>query len=160
MRKPVHLSRRIAITAAAVLAAGTAGALALSGLASAGPSTVRQTGSASCSVATLHGTYLFAGEGVSVSGGTTTPNAFAGAEHFDGAGHYVGNNTVSINGVIVRNRAYTGTYTVGTDCIGTFTSTPGVTFDLYTSPSGNAFTYIATVPGSVGATIEQRATRE
>src|SRR5215208_7815881 len=41
---------------------------------------------AKCSKATLHGTYLFAQDGVSVEGNKQAPFAFAGMEKYDGNG--------------------------------------------------------------------------
>ena len=165
MRTPVRLSRRITITAVTVAAAGTAAAVGLAGFADATTSAghQRHQGSpvhpATCSAATLRGTYLFQGNGWTVAGGTAKPVAFAGAEHFDGAGHIQGNSTDSVNGAITRNPAYTGTYRLAADCIGTFTIGAALHFDLYTTPDGNAFTYVETDPGSVSAAGEQQAAR-
>lgn len=158
MRKSVRLSRRIAITGV-VAAAGTAGAVGLVGSADATTSIARPSLPASCSAATLRGTYLFQGNGWSVSGGTAKPVAFAGADHFNGAGHFQEKSTVSTNGVITGSSAYTGTYKVAANCTGTFTLGGTFHFDLYTSPDGNAFTDVETDPGSVSAAIEQRAAR-
>ncbi|MFC4910137.1 hypothetical protein [Actinomadura gamaensis] len=112
-----------------------------------------------CSAATLQGTYLFAGDGVSVSGSTTAPLAFAGSERFNGAGAVTGISTSSFNGTITRNSAFTGTYTVASNCTGTLTIGTTLHFDLYVAPSGNDFVYAQTDPGSVSATTEHRATR-
>jgi len=166
MHKPVRLSRRTAIAAAvaAVVAAGTAGAVGLAGFADASPSAAssasvsRHAHPASCGAATLRGTYLFQGNGWSLSSGTAKPVAFAGADHFDGAGHIRGNSTASINGVISRS-AFTGTYRLARNCTGTFTIGTTLHFDLYPSPGGSAFTYIETDRGSVSAATGQRATR-
>lgn len=113
----------------------------------------------SCSTATLRGTYLFAGDGVSVSGGTGRPIAFAGSERFDGAGGLRGTSSSSSNGTITRGDTFTGTYTVAADCTGTLTIGGTLHFDLYIAPGGDFFTYVQTDPGSVSATTEHRATR-
>ena len=158
MRTSVRFSRRVAISAAVIAAAGTAGAVALAGYAHATTPSRHHKHSASCGAATLRGTYLFQGNGWSVSGGTGKPVAFAGSERFDGAGHIRGNSTSSSNGVITRSRAFTGTYTVAANCTGTFTIGTTLRFDLYASPDGSTFTYIETNPGSVSSATEQRAT--
>jgi len=159
MRKHFSLSRRTTIAAAVTLAAATAAAAAFASSASATAGTARQTDSASCSLTTLKGTYLFAGDGWQVSGGTTTPLAFAGSERFDGAGHVHGISTSSFGGTITRGSAFTGTYTVAANCTGTLAIGTTLHFDLYIAPSGSRFSYAQTDPGSVSATTEQQATR-
>jgi hypothetical protein len=159
MRMPVRLSLRTAITAAVILIAGTAGAVGLAASAGAAPA-ANQTGSASCDLGTLHGTYLFAASGYLVSGGTSTPFAFSGHEHYDGAGAVQGVLTSSEGGTIASGTAYTGTYTVAADCTGALTVTLGTIsahYDLYIAPSGNNFTYTQTDPGVVLSATEQRA---
>ena len=160
MRKLVTLSRRTAIATAVTLAAATAATVISVSSASAGPVAAHPAGSGSCSLATLRGTYLFAGDGWSVSGSTSTPLAFAGSEHFGGNGHLKGTSTSSFGGTITRGTAFTGTYTLAANCTGTFTIGTTLHFDLFTTPSGNAFTYTQTDPGSVSATTEARATRD
>jgi len=155
MRTSVRLSRRIAITAAVVAAAGTAAAVGLAGFAHATTSAGRAS-SPACKTATLRGTYLFDVNGWSVSGGTDKPLAFAGTEYFDGAGHIRGSNAGSVNGAITPNVAYTGTYKVAADCTGTFTIGTARHLDLYTSPDGSAFTYVQTDRGTIDAGLEQR----
>jgi len=142
------------ILAAGVLA-GTA--LAVAGSATANPS--QSPAGASCNLATLHGRYLFAGDGWSVSGGTTVPLAFAGTEQFDGAGAVRGTSTSSFNGVITSHSAFTGSYTVASDCTGTLSIGGALHFDIYLDPSGDSFAYVQTDPGSVSATTEHHAIR-
>ena len=158
MRKSVRLPRRMAITAV-VAAAGTAGAVSLAGCADATTPAARQSLPASCSVATLKGTYLFQGNGWSVSRGTAKPVAFAGTDHFNGAGHVQESSTDSTNGVITRSSAYAGTYKIAANCTGTFILGNTYHFDLYTSPDGNGFTNVETDHGIASAAIEQRAAR-
>jgi hypothetical protein len=160
MRKLVSLSRRTTIATAITLAAAAAAVtVTFTASANATPAAARQAGSPPCRLATLNGTYLFAGDGWSVSGSTTTPLAFAGSEHFNGAGRVQGTSTSSFGGTITRGSAFTGTYTVAASCTGTLTIGTTLHFDLYIAPSGDRFTYIQTDPGSVSATTEQRATR-
>lgn len=158
MRNLVSLSRRTAI-AIVLAAAATAAAVTLANSASATPAIARHTGSPSCGLATLRGLYLFAGDGFSVSGSTSTPLAFAGSETFDGAGHVQGISTSSFGGTITRASAFTGSYTVAANCTGTLTIGTSLHFDLYIAPSGVRFTYAQTDPGSVSATTEQQANR-
>jgi hypothetical protein len=112
-----------------------------------------------CSLATLQGTYLFEGNGESVSGTTTTPTAFAGSEHFNGAGAVAGSSTFSSGGTIFPRSPFTGTYTLNANCTGTLTIGTSLHFDLYVAPSGERFTYVQTDPGSVSATTETRVSR-
>ncbi|WP_438290511.1 hypothetical protein [Streptomyces sp. HUAS TT7] len=154
MLSPLHSPR----TLCAVGAAGvtTAVVLAVTGVAHSAPAAQPEQ---TCSTATLTGTYLFAGDGLSVSGTSSQPLAFAGSEHFDAAGHVRGTSSSSFNGTITRGAPFTGTYTVNADCTGTLAIGTTLHFDLYTAPSGDFFTYIQTDPGSVSATTEHRATR-
>jgi hypothetical protein len=77
-----------------------------------------------CSVATLHGVYIFHASGfniVSVGNGTVAqPKAIVEVIRFDGDGHIVGGKvTVSLNGIILGSPGGgTGTYTVQADCTG------------------------------------------
>jgi hypothetical protein len=113
----------------------------------------------SCDLATLQGTYLFEGNGASVSGTTTTPTAFAGSEHFNGAGAVTGSSTFSSGGTIFPRSPFTGIYTLNTDCTGTLTIGTTLRFDLYVAPSGDGFTYVQTDLRSVSAATETRVSR-
>src|SRR5215213_7379836 len=53
---------------------------------------------AKCSKATLDGTYLFAHDGVDISGGDQAPFAIAGMETYDGNGKVKGVATANLNG--------------------------------------------------------------
>ena len=160
MRVPVRLSPRIAIAAAVIFIAGTAGAVGLVGSAGAAPA-VGQQASVSCGLGTLQGTYLFAATGSLVSSsGTAAPFAFSGHEHYDGAGSVQGVLTSSNNGTIARGTTFTGTYTVAADCTGALTvmvNGGAAHYDLYIAPSGNNFTYTQTDPGVVLGATEHRA---
>jgi hypothetical protein len=146
---------------AAVVAVGAGGivsTLMFTGFSSATTGTV-----SSCSVATLQGRYLFAGNGWQVAGSQTTRLAFAGSERYDGAGAVIGTATNSTNGAISSDSHFTGSYTVASDCTGklTINVAPGTTvhFDLFVAPSGDQFTYAQTDPGSVSATTERRVSQ-
>jgi hypothetical protein len=148
--------RRAIAIGASVCALATAGALSVTGSAhAAGP----VTSSTSCGTGTLTGTYLFEGNGASVSGGVTTPTAFAGSEHFNGDGGVAGSSTFSSGGTIFPRSSFTGTYTLTAGCTGTLTIGTTLHFDIYVAPSGDSFTYVQTDSGSVSATTEHRVSR-
>lgn len=78
-----------------------------------------------CSVANLDGAYAVDRQGTIVAqlpGLPPPPAPFAEATiaHFNGAGTFFGSATVNIGGA-VANPAFTGTYTVNSDCTGTVT---------------------------------------
>jgi hypothetical protein len=154
--------RRIAVLASACALAAVA-ALALTGAASAGAATSTVPGpTPSCSDATLQGTYNFASDGWSVSGGTATPFALAGTERLDGAGTAAGTVTISQDGVITPATPNTAVYHVNANCTGTaaFTNS-GVTthFDVYAAPSGDSFEFVGTDAGSVTSATETRVAK-
>ena len=64
---------------------------------------------AKCSKATLHGTYLFAQNGVELKGNDQRPFAIAGYEVFDGNGKVKGVDSSNFNGEITRNERFSGT---------------------------------------------------
>jgi hypothetical protein len=147
--------RRSLIFTGAVCALAAAGTLLVTGSAQAtGPTPPASP--PTCNLATLKGTYLFEGNGTSVSGTTTTPTAFAGSEHFNGAGTVTGSSTFSSGGTIIPRSPFTGTYTLTPGCTGTLTIGTTLHFDIYVAPSGNRFTYVQTDPGSISATTETR----
>lgn len=108
-----------------------------------------------CSLGTLKGKYIFSDTGVTIVGSKQIPFADAGQETYDGNGHVRGVSTQSINGKISRLVTYSGTYTVTSQCIGTYTvtDTTGFTshFDQFIAPDGNKITYVETDPGTVSA---------
>jgi hypothetical protein len=143
---------RVALVVPALLVAAASSGATTAGTASA--ANHRQ-----CATATLSGTYLFAGDGLSISGGARTPLAFAGSERFDGAGHVAGTNSFSIGGVVTRRAGFTGTYTLAADCAGTLTIGNDLHFDFYASPSGDQFDYVQTDAGTVSTATEHRVSR-
>lgn len=144
---------RVALAVPALLVAVASGGATMAGTASA--ASHRQ-----CATATLSGTYLFAGDGLSISGGARTPLAFAGSERFDGAGHVAGTNSFSFGGVATRRAGFTGTYTLAANCSGTLTIGNNLHFDFYASPNGDQFDYVQTDAGTVSATTEHRVSRK
>ena len=114
---------------------------------------------AKCSDATLHGTYLFAQDGVDVTGNDQVPFALAGYEVFDGDGHVKGVASTNVNGKITSKEPFSGTYTVKTDCTGTVRYTDGTQFDQFIDPDGSQVTFVQTKPSEwVNAGLEQRGT--
>ena len=113
---------------------------------------------ARCSVATLHGTYLFANEGSTVSGKGRGPNAIAGQEFYDGHGNVRTVATSSTNGKIARFVHGTAKYTINPDCTGSVILSDGVTLDLFVAPDGSQFAFVSPQPGTVSAGFEYRVT--
>ena len=111
---------------------------------------------AKCSEATLHGTYLFAYDGVGIEGNDQVPFAVAGYQVFDGNGTQRGVSSFSDNGQVTRKEPFSGTYTVETDCTGTTTN--GTRSDLFIAPDGSMFTWVYTDPGVAAAGFELRGT--
>src|SRR3712207_8106513 len=92
--------------------------LSLSALAGTGSAVAAEEGVAKCSVATLHGTYLFAYEGFTIEGDRRTPFALAGYEVYNGEGSVRGVSSTSENGEVTRNESFSGRHTVNADCTG------------------------------------------
>jgi hypothetical protein len=84
---------------------------------------------AKCSEATLHGTYLFAADGVEIKDNDQRPFALAGYEVFDGQGKVKSVFTLNTNGEITRNETISGTYSVEADCTSTATYADGTRDD-------------------------------
>ena len=113
---------------------------------------------AKCSEATLDGTYLFAHDGVDISGNDQAPFANAGYDVFDGNGKVDTVFSSNANGETFRKERFSGTYTVKADCTGTGTFGPQVV-DLFIAPDGSKFTFVFVKPKSSVATgFEERAT--
>ena len=113
---------------------------------------------AKCSEATLHGTYLFAQNGVEIKGNDQRPFAIAGYDVFDGNGEVKGVASGNFNGETFRNESGSGTYSVKANCTGTFTFTNGTRYDLFIAPDGSMFAFVRTTPEDVAAGIDPRVT--
>jgi hypothetical protein len=119
---------------------------------------------AKCSEATLHGTYLFAQNGVDIFGKEQVPFAIAGYEQFDGNGKAKAVFTGNFNGNVLRHGEFTGTYSVKANCTGTSTYTDPaedgkLRSDMFIAPDGSMLTFVQTNPSQqVTAGFEQRAT--
>jgi hypothetical protein len=97
-----------------------------------------------CSEATLNGTYLFAFDGVKITGKKQSPYAVAGYDVFDGNGKVETVQSGNANGETFRNERFSGTYTVKADCIGTAVGA----LDLFVAPDGSMFTFVQIKPKS------------
>src|SRR5215217_869810 len=101
---------------------------------------------AKCSKATLDGTYLFAHDGVDISGNDQAPFTIAGMEKYDGNGKVKTVITANFNGDVVRHESLSGTYTVKADCTGTITYGPKEALDVFIAPNGSMFTFVQIKP--------------
>jgi len=118
------------------------------------------TARAKCSEATLEGTYLFALDGVEITGNNDqVPFAIAGYAVFDGNGREKGVASSNFNGKVTRNESVSATYTVKADCTGTVTYRDGSRIDVFIAPDGSMFTFVQTEPSElVGSGFEPRGT--
>jgi hypothetical protein len=104
---------------------------------------------ATCSQATLHGTYPFAIDGVEIMGNNDqAPFAIAGYAVFDGNGKEKSVFSSNFNGEVSRKEHASSTYSVKADCTGTITFTDGTQYDLFIAPDGSMFTFVQTKPKS------------
>jgi hypothetical protein len=101
---------------------------------------------AKCSKATLHGTYLFAQDGVGIGGNDHAPFAIAGMEKYDGNGKAQAVISANFNGDVVRHESISGTYTVKANCTGTVTYGPTEALDVFIAPNGSMFTFVQIKP--------------
>ena len=114
---------------------------------------------AKCSEATLHGTYLFAFDGVAIKGDDQIPFAVAGYDVFDGNGNVNSVSSFNVNGKITRKEHTSGTYSVKEDCTSTAIYKDGTHYDQFIAPDGSKFTFVQTKPSEdVTATYEPRVT--
>ena len=114
---------------------------------------------AKCSKATLHGTYLFAQDGVVISGKDQGPFAIAGKDMYNGNGKVKAVVSANFNGDVVRQAVFTGTYTVKANCTGTVTYGPTEVLDVFVAPDGSMFTFVQIKPRQqVTSGIELRGT--
>jgi hypothetical protein len=120
--------------------------------------TALQPPGATCSEATLHGTYRFDYDGYEIRGNTVVPFSVAGYEVYDGNGHVRGVATTWVNGQIVsRNEPFFGTYSVNPNCTGTVSYTDGTRYRQVILPDGSGAWFVQTAPpGVVASGFEQR----
>ena len=105
-----------------------------------------------CTLATLHGQYLFAGPATLFppSFGVTAPTlaASAGFHIFNGDGTGTDFVTFTVEGVDqhVPSPVLT-TYTLNADCAGTYSVQNGPTLDIFVAVDGSALSAIEATPG-------------
>jgi hypothetical protein len=102
-----------------------------------------------CTNATLQGTYSDSDTGTIIGAG---PFAGVNLDRFDGKGNLTVSGISSVNGNVSAGAA-SGTYTVNSDCTGTYTVSDeyGHTFDAFfvIDQGGNELQIIITDPGTV-----------
>ena len=107
-----------------------------------------------CSARTLNGTYALTFSGFTTSGPVPAainnfiPVAGGGLVTFDGHGNVSASETVSVGGLISAVDV-PGTYTVNSDCTGTFITTPNAHLNLVILRNGREIQAVNTVPGNV-----------
>jgi len=107
-----------------------------------------------CSAATLKGTYALTFSGFFTTGPVPAainafiPVAGGGLVTFDGNGNLSASETVSLGGLITPVNI-PGTYTVNSDCTGTFITTPNAHLNLVILRNGREIQAVNTVPGNV-----------
>jgi hypothetical protein len=140
-----------------VLLVGVLGVLAIG----AGYAEDENAAKAKCSEATLDGTYLFAEDGVILTGNDQTPFALAGYEVYNGNGKVKGVQSGNFGGEVSRKERFSGTYNVKADCTATVTYPDGEPFryDLFVAPDGSKFTLVQVNPSEwVTSGFEVRGT--
>ena len=115
---------------------------------------------AKCSEATLDGTYLFAEDGVLLTGNDQVPFALAGYQVYNGNGKVRGVQSGNFGGEVFRKDPFTGTYTVKANCTGTVTFRDGdaIHGDIFIAPDGSKFAFVRTDREDVGASIDEQVT--
>jgi hypothetical protein len=115
---------------------------------------------AQCSLATLNGTYIMQAQGIALGGPAPGPFGYASISTYDGKGGTKATYSGSFNGVIRRNQALTGTYTVAADCTGTKTVELGggvvSHYDMFLSPNGSMYTLVQTDSGVIVTAVFYR----
>ena len=119
-----------------------------------------------CSLANVAGSYGYTANGfVAIAPGSFIPAAAAGRITFDGTGHVSGTQTRVVGGASL-DETYSGTYTVNSNCTGSFTvlvepDTRTSTVDLVWTNNTNAASAVFTSPGFIlTATANRISPRE
>ena len=102
--------------------------------------------SPNCSIGAARGKYAYTFTGSIVGVGPTTA---VGVITINGDGTLSTIDTQSINGVIQRQRALTGTYTINDNCTGTATFSSGLTGDFVLADEGREIRIVLSTPGTV-----------
>ena len=119
-----------------------------------------------CTLKTLTGRYVFSLNGTLMppAFGVTQPTwaSAAGFHIFNGDGTGTSVVTFRLAGVTVsQDSASALTYTVNSDCTGSYTVSGGPSFDIFVAPDGDSLAEIATAPPGIGVSdISQRVSRK
>jgi hypothetical protein len=105
-----------------------------------------------CSVATLRGSYLVTGRGEAPIGDQNAnfPTVTIAVWNFDGRGNMSGFGTASAGGTITRRLPLTATYTLDSDCTGTFQFGSGAGWELFVTSDGSEGETLNLNTGSIG----------
>ena len=118
-----------------------------------------------CTLKTLKGRYMWAGQGTILppAFGVTEPTqgADAGFHTFNGDGTGQDLVTVRINGhTVLKNKVAPTTYTVNGDCTGTYSANPdgqpGPSFNIFIAPDGESIAVIASDDGNYVSEVQHR----
>jgi hypothetical protein len=116
----------------------------------------------SCSVETLKGTYIFEYTGFTIDDGEHVPFSAGGLEYYNGDGTMRGVFS-GVDGGVVEDLEYTGTYTVNPDCTSELTTNDPIFgeshYDQFLDPDGQRFTFVQTDEGFVASGFERRVSR-
>jgi hypothetical protein len=120
----------------------------------------KKNADASCNVGLVQGSYGFALDGYYFLGPLAGYMSLSGIYHADGKGNLTATDVVSHNGTISR-RSYAGTYTLGPDCTGVWSSTMPdgrvIEADFLTVADGRfEGVFIVTEPGTVMSGADKR----
>ena len=116
------------------------------------------TGTATCSVATLRGTYLFTSNGFNVGGKFDGPFAAAGYNVLDGRGRLKTIVSYSLNGKIGRFKRVAGRYTVNADCTGTIPGWTDTPYGIFVAREGSTMAPLKPDAGTVWGRVQTRVT--
>jgi hypothetical protein len=128
------------------------------GLITVKPGYAHQEGEPGCTLATLHGLYVFDASGFINLGAGWLPKAVVEFLEINGDGSLSSIATANIAGNLPFGHDVqgTGSYTVNPDCTGTLTFSPHLHFDIFVAPSGGQFHMIQTDPSNVLAGVSRR----
>ena len=114
-----------------------------------------------CSVSSLNGPFSFSTTGFFTNNGQLGLASNVGRILLDGTGNLSGSETASVNGTILRNFGFSGTYTVAQDCTGSATLQPSTggapsPIDFVITANGTLLQLMYTIDGfSVSGTAYQ-----
>ena len=103
-----------------------------------------------CDVTTLNGPYAYSASGFFTNGAFGAGRhifSAAGRLTFDAQGHVSVKDTESVDGNVSRALTFSGAYTIGSDCTGTFSffspAAGSIAYDFTIAGTGNQLTFVA-----------------